>query len=203
LKVTVRPARIMAHSQISPCAAGLRVVGVMHEEAYVTDLPASPDLSHLRKQAKRLLRDALAGKTPALQRFVEALPAVHGANAAALAGRALQLHDGRSVIAREYGFTSWTELKRYVEWKRLNRAERLKGWLSWSYDGSLPERGLAVRMLREEPEFFSGDAWLGCAIGDEAAIQGALASDPGWVNRPRGAAWHAAPDCGHTFAPGP
>jgi hypothetical protein len=67
----------------------------------VTDLPPSPDLSHLRKQAKRLLRDALAGKTTALQRFVEALPAVHGADLAASGARALRLHDAQSVVARE------------------------------------------------------------------------------------------------------
>jgi ankyrin repeat protein len=158
----------------------------MHLEAHVTDLPPSPDLSHLRKQAKRLLRDALAGKTTALRRFVEALPAVHGADLAASGGHAPKLHDAQSVVAREYGFKSWTELKRYVEWKRLDRAERVKGWLSWTYDGNPRERGLAVRTLREEPEFISGDAWLGCAVGDEVGIQRALASDPGWVSRPSG-----------------
>jgi ankyrin repeat protein len=159
----------------------------MHKEAHVTDLPGSPDLSHLRKQAKHLLRDALAGKTPAIQRFADALPAIHGTTAATLAGGGLKLHDAQSVLAREYGFKSWTELKRYVEWKRLDRAERLKGWLSWTYDGNSRERGLATRMLREEPEFFSGDPWLSCAIGDEEQIRRALRSDPDWVNRPGGA----------------
>ena len=89
-----------ARSQISPCAAGLRVIGAMHLEAHVTDLPPSPDLSHLRKQAIRLLRDALAGKTTALQRFVEALPVVHGADLAASGGHALKLHDAQSAVAR-------------------------------------------------------------------------------------------------------
>jgi ankyrin repeat protein len=152
----------------------------------VNYLPASPDLSHLRKQAKRLLREALAGKAAALGRFIEALPAFRGTGLASPPGDTLKLHDAQSVIAREYGFKSWTELKRYVEWKRIDRTERLKTWLRWAYEGNARERGLAVRMLHEEPDFFSGDAWLACAIGDEAKIRGVLASDPGWANLPGG-----------------
>jgi ankyrin repeat protein len=160
----------------------LRVIGATHKEAHVANLPASPDLSHLRKQAKRLLRQARAGNAPALQRFIEALSAVRGTSLAALADRALRLHDAQSVIAREYGFRSWTELKRYVDWRRADRAERVKAWLRMVYEGNARERGLAVRMLNEERELLSADAWLGCAVGDEAAIRAALADDPGWAN---------------------
>jgi ankyrin repeat protein len=149
-------------------------------------LPASPDLSHLRKQAKNLLRDAQAGQTPALQRFLEHLPAVRGLDFAALSQRALKLADAQSVIAREYGFKSWTELKRYVVWKRADRAERIKTWLRWVYDGGARERGLAQRMIREEAELFSGDAALACAIGDEAAIAAAIARNADWVRSPVG-----------------
>jgi len=90
------------------------------------------------------------------------------------------------VIAREHDFRSWTELKRYVAWKQTDRAERLKTWLAWAYEGNARERRLATRMLREEPDFFAGDAWLACAFGDEASLRAALARDAGWASRPGG-----------------
>ncbi|MCE4222746.1 hypothetical protein HCU64_03195 [Methylobacterium sp. C25] len=149
-------------------------------------LPASPDLAHLKKQAKVLLRDALAGDPLALRRFVETLPAARGLAAAALADYALKLHDAQSVVAREFGFASWSELKRLVEWKRSEAAKRIETWLSWVLDGNAGIRGLAIRMLREEPGLLAGDPWLACAIGDAPRIRSALAADPDWVHRPGG-----------------
>lgn len=153
----------------------------------MTHLPASPDLSHLKKQAKQLLRDARAGEADALHRFVETLPAVRSLGLSALAEHELKLHDAQSVVAREYGFQSWTELKRYVDWKQTDKAERLKTWLTWVYDGTARQRRLAVRMLQEEPAVFAGDAWVACATGDEAPIRNALRHDAGWANRAGGA----------------
>lgn len=149
-------------------------------------LPASPDLSHLKKQAKCLLRDAQAGVTDALRRFVETLPTVRGIEPAALAQRELRLHDAQSVVAREYGFRSWLELKRTVEWKQSARADRLKTWLTSVLEGNARQRGLAVRMLHEEPDVFKGKPWLACATGNEARVRDALAHDPDWVNRNTG-----------------
>lgn len=146
-------------------------------------LPASPDLSHLKKQAKHLLRDAESASPDALQRFIDALPSVHGADLATVATRELRLHDAQSVIAREYGFRSWTELKQYVEWKRTAGAGQLKKWLEWAYEGNARERRLAVRMLAEQPALFAGDAWLACAIGDLEFVTRAVDADPQWVNR--------------------
>lgn len=149
-------------------------------------LPASPDLSHLKKQAKDLLREAHAGDPAALTRFVASLPAVHGLSLHALATRELRLHDAQSVVAREHGFRSWAELKGYVEWKAVDRATRLATWLTWAYDGNPRQRRLAVRMLREEPAFFSGDARLACALGDEAGVRLVLERDAAWVHRSSG-----------------
>lgn len=150
-------------------------------------LPASPDLSHLKKQAKHLLRDARSGQAPALQRFVATLPAARNLDLATLSQRPLRLSDAQSVVAREYGFKSWTELKRYVEWTRSATADRLRMWWTWALEGNARDRGLAVRMLREEPDLFAGDAWLACVIGDEASVRRALASEPDFANRRGGA----------------
>lgn len=150
-------------------------------------LPASPDLAHLGKQAKSLLRGARAGEPTALKRFVEMLPAARSADPAALAQREFRLHDAQSVLAREYGFKSWLELRRHVEWMRASRADRLKTWLEHVYEGGARERRMAIRVLAEDPELVRGDAWLACAVGDVEAIRGASAADPGWVNRAGGA----------------
>jgi ankyrin repeat protein len=52
----------------------------------VRPLPARPDIAHLKKQAKALVRS----------------------------GAAPRLVDAQRMVAREYGFTSWTELKDHV-----------------------------------------------------------------------------------------
>jgi hypothetical protein len=152
----------------------------------MSHLPPSPDLDHLRKQAKRLLRAARAGSSEALQRFATTLPAARDLSLAALAQHPLRLHDAQSVVAREHGFRSWTELKRYVEWARSAATERLSRWLRFVFEGQARERTLALRMLGEEPALVSGDPWLACVVGDVARIERALAADPDFANRPGG-----------------
>jgi len=65
--------------------------------------------------------------------------------------------------------------------------ERLKNWLEWVYEGNTRERKLAVRTLQDEPDFFTGNAWIACAIGNEIPLQKMLSSDSSWANRPGGA----------------
>jgi Lon protease-like protein len=87
------------------------------------ELPARPSLEHLKAQAKDLLealreelRSGVAqSETSAQQRFRQGLPAARGASTEQLGQ--LALHDAQSVIAREYGFASWAELKSTVEQK--------------------------------------------------------------------------------------
>jgi ankyrin repeat protein len=152
-------------------------------------LPQSPDLSHLKKQAKELLRSFQENDPAAMERLRESLPAAHGASPAELAARPLRLHDAQSSIAREYGFASWTELKTYVNWKaggqKTNAADRER-WVNLVYEGNPRERTLAARLLRENPNLAQGDPYLACAIGDVAALEQQTQLDPAWVNRPGG-----------------
>ncbi|HUD40839.1 MAG TPA: hypothetical protein VMR06_02460 [Dokdonella sp.] len=74
-------------------------------------LPERPDLDHLRKQAKDLLRACRAGDAAALSRLRANLPA-HAAIAPP------RLHDAQSCIAREYGCSSWRALLDEVAWRR-------------------------------------------------------------------------------------
>ncbi len=143
-------------------------------------LPESAVLTRLKKQAKHLLRDARAGQTPALRRFIETLPAAKGLDLAALARRELKLHDAQSVIARDHGFKSWTELKQAVAWRQADGGERLSTWFKWVYEGGARERERAARMLRAEPSLIAGDAWVACARGNEARLRDMLARDANW-----------------------
>ena len=158
-------------------------------------LPASPNLDHLKEQAKDLLRDARAGEPTALQRFIESLPAARGLALAQLTQHELKLHDAQSVLAREFGFKSWLDLRNAVEWKRSDRAQRLKTWFGWTYGSRPSEYRAALRILREEPDLFANlfqteEAALALATGDASALaailnkQGAQAS--AWVSQPIG-----------------
>ena len=73
------------------------------------DLPARPSLDSLRKQAKKLARDAAAGNGPAIARVHAQLPR---------AALPLSNRDAQLVIAREYGFAGWPDLTAEAQ-KRL------------------------------------------------------------------------------------
>ena len=82
-----------------------------------TELPANPDLGYLKKQAKGLLQDFRQKDPQAVQKFstlqLKATP---------------KLSDAQHLVAREYGFDSWSKLKKHV-------------------DGTLPCRGKAAQRL--------------------------------------------------------
>lgn len=73
-------------------------------------LPARPSLEHLKAQAKDLLAAAARADATALERIRAELPAARFA----VESMKLALHDAQSVIAREYGFASFAELRKHV-----------------------------------------------------------------------------------------
>lgn len=84
-------------------------------------LPERPNLEQLKKQAKTLLRAAHAKDPDALQRF-KALPTFARLDTAQPGEIKPALHDAQSVLAREYGFKSWKELRDHVEEQSLGFA---------------------------------------------------------------------------------
>ena len=160
----------------------------------MSSLPERPNLGHLRKQAKELLRQYKAGDTAALTRIRQHLPAAKGKSDVELSAMALQLRDAQSCLAREYGFPSWQELKDYVEWKIASANAGLLpvDWLRLVYGGDvtgaqgIARPALALKLLAENPQLARDDVHVACALGDEPAIRAAIAADPGWVNRQGG-----------------
>ena len=84
----------------------------------VRELPARPNLEHLKKQARQLLRGILQEDASAIDRFREAQ--VTHAPAARLAQAQL-------VIAREYGLDNWANLKAQVGTLSDDPVEALTG----------------------------------------------------------------------------
>jgi ankyrin repeat protein len=79
------------------------------------ELPPNPNLEHLKKQAKALLHDLRQKAPQAVGKFstlrLKAPP---------------KLSHAQQLIAREYGFDSWSKLKKYVESLAATSAEVLE-----------------------------------------------------------------------------
>lgn len=78
------------------------------------ELPAKPNLEHLKSQAKDLLDAHRRGEPEAMSRIRAAVPAFASRSNADIARMPFALHDAQSAIAREYGFASWAELRTRV-----------------------------------------------------------------------------------------
>lgn len=77
-------------------------------------LPPSPSLEHLKSQAKQLLKAYNEGSLDAFQRIRAFFPKLADATDVEIQNAAFGLQDAQFVIAREYGFASWTRLKAEV-----------------------------------------------------------------------------------------
>lgn len=147
-------------------------------------LPASPDLDHLKKQAKRLLRAARAGEPDAFAHFTRHLPALRGRTPERVDAAALRLADAQSAVARVYGFRSWAELARHVAWQRGSVEERRRAFTQFVLEGTAAELAVAVRILAEDRDLIATCPMLAAMSGDTAAVEATLARDPGFATRP-------------------
>ena len=73
-------------------------------------LPAQPHLDVPKQQARELLRQSKAKSTDALDRVRRRHPRLHTADDDTISS-GFKLSDAQLVIAREYGFSSWAQLK--------------------------------------------------------------------------------------------
>ncbi|HTA42544.1 MAG TPA: hypothetical protein VK789_08855 [Bryobacteraceae bacterium] len=152
-------------------------------------LPERPNIEHLKKQAKDLLRDYEAGDAASFTRLRNSLPAAEGKTNSEIAALGLKLHDAQSCIAREYGLPSWRNLKNYVDWRNMMmshaREDAVPRWLHYVYghETDPPKPQLAARTLEERPDLGQGDLFLACASGDAAAIERAIAAGRECVNQ--------------------
>lgn len=176
----------------------------------ITQLPASPSLENLKKRAKALVKSARARDPQAL----ELVGPYFGDPAA------ISLQQAQLVLAREYGFSSWTKLKTHVErgapaddtGEQL--ANRFLDLVTVIYH-NIPDLGptrfaQAAALLAEHPDIRHENIYTTAAIGDVEQIDHWLDTDPGLIERKGGpfqwpplmyAAYARLPDVS-TFAAG-
>jgi len=78
-------------------------------------LPPQPHLDVPKREARELLNALRSGKPEAQERVRRRHPKYKDAEIAALTGLTFRLSDAQWVIACEYGFSKWADLKRRVE----------------------------------------------------------------------------------------
>lgn len=79
------------------------------------ELPSRPNLEHLKKQARTLMQQCVSGEMQAIRRF----------SSAGITAQKPKLADALYVIAREYGFLTWPELKLHIELNSEDAVEAL------------------------------------------------------------------------------
>ena len=130
-------------------------------------LPEKPNLEHLKKQAKDLLRDLQHGDRAAADRFraQNVRPPGHG----------FKLADAQHVISHEYGFTSWPRLKEHVE--SLSRVLTPPEMLAAAVCASDATR--TARVLHDHPELTAklNDPMANYGAGMQALIAAVQRTD--------------------------
>ncbi len=106
----------------------------MHGETIVKNLPARPNLDHLRRQAKTLLEALQSGNKAAVSTFLKYLPAAKDLTAKQVHAAGFRLADAQSTVARSTGFANWPQLARHVE--QLRSLEGTWKFTSLMIDGN-------------------------------------------------------------------
>jgi len=131
-------------------------------------LPPRPNLDHLRRQARTLLRAAQAGDDEAAGRIW------------AVSGR-LTLSAAQLAVAREYGFASWARLRADVQARTTDLARQVEAFCEASIrDGT----GRAARMLAATPEIADFGLVTAVILGDAGRVGREIERHPDLVTRP-------------------
>ena len=116
-------------------------------------LPEKPHIDVPKREARMLLREWRAGLPEALERIGRRHPRFQKAESAAISAGKFLLNDAQLVIAREYGFSNWAELK-----ERIN-ANTVAGLLQEAIHKD--DRETVVRLLRTNPNLLHIPLWSG------------------------------------------
>ena len=110
------------------------------------NLPARPNLDHLRRQAKELLAALNQAQPDAVSTLLAHLPAVKCMTADQVLETRFRLADAQSAIARKNGFGSWPHLARHVE--QLRALEGTWEFARLEVDGNnIPPNAVATSRL--------------------------------------------------------
>ena len=132
-------------------------------------LPERPNLEQLKKQAKSLLHAARSQDPAALKRFHAVLVD------RSLSSETVALHDAQFVIAREYGFKSWNDLREQVEEQSLSFTAAVEEFLRCATGGA---KDRALRLLRRHEGIAHANMFAELVLGDVKAIEARLQAHP-------------------------
>jgi uncharacterized protein (TIGR03067 family) len=121
-----------------------------------SQLPARPNLDHLRRQAKILLGELHAGSPAAADTFIAHLHDARGMSRNAVRAAGFRLADAQSVIARKTGFAGWPALSRHVQ--QLRALEGDWRFTTMEIDGRpVPASGLTTSRLLIDGDRFRSE----------------------------------------------
>lgn len=130
-------------------------------------LPARPNLEHLRNQAKDLLKAYRSGDPSAIARFRESLPRYSDLTDDDLARLSLSLGDAQRVVATEYGFSGWLQMRQFVE--RKDGADMIEMTVDHVRVNNVTN--LRTVVLKEKGSDRYLTIWIGQAEGDSIALK--------------------------------
>lgn len=149
-------------------------------------LAVDATLDSLKKQAKSFFKAVQAGDTSARSRVVPYFADIDSVG----------LQDIQLVLAREFGFSSWTKLKAHLESgnrKHIPRDQLANRFLSLatvSYFASIPADPArfdeALRLLESHPEIADESIHVAAALGDADRIARWLDRQPQLIDRRAG-----------------
>ncbi|MBI1839723.1 MAG: ankyrin repeat domain-containing protein [Verrucomicrobia bacterium] len=116
-------------------------------------LPEKPHLDVPKREARELLKEWRAGSPAALDRIRQRHPGFRDADAAAISTARFLLSDAQLVLAREYGFSNWAQLKQRID------ANTVTGLLLEAIQND--DRETVARLLRANPTLLHVPLWSG------------------------------------------
>jgi ankyrin repeat protein len=137
------------------------------------ELPARPHLDHLKHEAKALFKAWQADDPVAVQRVRDAIGDT--------AERKLSL--AQRVVAREYGFHTWAQLRAHVQASRSNDSNSVDEFLSAVHEQKI-ER--AREVLRVHPHIATTSLHVAATLGLDDAAARLIASNPELVSERAG-----------------
>jgi ankyrin repeat protein len=145
-------------------------------------LPRRPSLDHLRHQTKDLLKQLRQHDPSALDRLRTSHPEFKRASEATLPQTTLALNHAQLVIAREYGFASWTRLKHQVELLELDERDRLETFVTSALvdhrDPKAANFEHARMILEAEPDIVHATFHSALVAGEVEDVKKHLHRDP-------------------------
>jgi len=166
----------------------------------IKTLPAKPSLENLRKQAKTLFKAVRLNEEEALVQLRSFHPAWDSRSE-------VSLSDAQLVIARSYGFSSWSKLKQQVEVIEYSSlpdelraaddsespVDRFISLACLNYTNDNAARRVQAReLLAANPALAKENSYAAATVGDPAVVDEMLRSDPTFANR-RGGPYNWAP----------